>query len=273
MRKRAARKGRKPRRARARVPRTLNPQNQGATIVESIVIPAAVVTDAQIGLNHFDLSFFPRAQQCASLFKHYKAEYCEWEYVPRYNLFTQGNTAGSTIPYMYVAMNRTQDASLPPALGQCQGFMTSQGAVPRKFTNKIVIRYKPNWCSPGLIMQRMDLTNTNVTGVAQMGTQVQYGWLASPDNQFSPGSINTVQYIASPANPFPAPNGYNPVENFPLAPQYNGHYTWFDSNGTESFSVGDVVLRVKWAFKHPHFNAPGPREPDPSGNLVEVAAK
>jgi len=253
---------------RGRVPRSLNPMNQRATIIETIVVPYAAVADAQIGINIFDISQFGRALQCSTLYKWYKADWCEWEYQPRYNLYSQGNAGGSTIPYMYHAMNRTQDASLPPALGQCAQFMASQGAIPKKFTSKITLRYKPNWCSPGLIAQRLDVNNQNVTAVAQMGLKPQYGWVASPDNAFTSGGVNTVMPIASPATPVPAPNGYTAVANFPAAVQYNGHYSWFDVNGTESFSVGDIVLRVKWSFKNPGYFALGPRVSDVSGNYV-----
>jgi len=256
----------------SRVPRSLvsNPQSQGATIIETIVVKGAAVTNAQVGLNIFDISMFGRAQQTATLYKFYKADWCEWEYQPRYNLYSTGGTA--TVPYMYSAMNRTQDSTIGLGPGTAQQFMTSQGAVPRKFTKKIVIRYRPNWCTPGLIAQRLDLTNTNVTGVASMGLQTCYGWLASPDNGYTAGSVSTTMPIANPANPIPNPNGFLSAQNFPQSAQYNGHYTWFDDSGTDENPCGDIVLRVKWSFKHPSFFVTGPRAPPPaedaSGNFV-----
>jgi len=271
-RKRAARKGRKPRRAPARVPRSLvsNPQNQSATIIETIVVKGAAITNAQVGLNIFDISQFVRAQQTAALYKFYKADWCEWEYQPRYNLYGQGGTG--TMAYMYSAMNRTQDANVGLGPGTAQQFMTTQGAVPRKFTSKIVIRYRPNWCSPGLIAVRPDVSAPYLTGVASQGHRINYGWLASPDNAYTAGSINTVMTIAQGANPVPLPNGYASAQSLPQATQYNGHYTWFDDSGTDSVPVGDIVLRVKWSFKNPSFFVTGPRATDPSGNFVEVAA-
>jgi len=263
-RRRNRRAPRKMRGRKARVPRSLvsNPQNQRATIIETIVVKAAVVTNAQVGLNVFDISLFGRALQTAALYKFYKADWCEWEYQPRFNLYSAGSTT-STVPYMYSAMNRTQDATIGLSSSTAQQFMTSQGAVPRKFLNKIVIKYRPNWCSPGLIAQRLDALNTNVTGVGQMGLQVQYGWLACPDNQYQPGTVNTVMQIAAPANPVPLPGSFLPVTNFPIAPQYNGHYTWFDDSTTNPEPCGDIVLRVKWSFKNPGFFVTGPRDPDP----------
>jgi len=275
-RRRPARRMRKGKGARrGRVPRSLariNPQNQGASIIETIVVKAACVTNAQIANNTFDISLFGRAQQTAALYKFYKAEWCEWEYQPRFNLYATGGTA--TVPYMYMSMNRTQDAAGGIGPATAQQFMTSQGAVPIKFTNKRVIKYRPNWCSPGLIAQRSNVATGDLNGVGQMGLRVNYGWLACPDNQYTPGSVNTVMEIQNTANTttgVPLPDGYKPSQNFPQAAQYNGHYTWFDDSGTEANPCGDIVLRVKWSFKNPGFFVTGPREPDPSGNLVEVA--
>jgi len=253
---------------RSRVPRSLvsNPQNQGATIIETIVVPAAVVTNGQIGLNIFDLSLFGRAQQTAALYKFYKADWCEWEYQPRYNLYS---TTGPTVPYMYMAMNRTQDSTIGLGPGTAQQFMTSQGAVPRKFTSKIVVRYRPNWCSPGLIAARPNVATQDVNGIGMMGVQVQYGWLSCPDNVYTPGSVNTVQTIADASGSIP--NGFVSVPNFPQAVQYNGHYTWFDDAATETNPVGDIVLRVKWSFKNPSFFVVGPRaEPPETGPTGET---
>jgi len=246
----------------SRVPRSLvsNPQNQGATIIETIVVPAAVVTNGQIATAIFDISSFARAQQTAALYKFYKADWCEWEYQPRYNLYS---TAGPTVPYMYMAMNRTQDATIGLGPTTAQQFMTSQGAVPRKFTNKIVIRYRPNWCSPGLILARPNVATGDLNGVAQMGVRVQYGWVSCPDNVYTAGSVNTVQNILQPSATS-TPSGFVSVPNFPQAVQYNGHYTWFDDSGADAEPCGDIVLRVKWSFKNPSFFVTGPREPPPA---------
>jgi len=267
-RRRPARRLRKAKR-KARVSRSLvsNPQNQGATIIETIVVKNAAVTNSQVGLNIFDISQFVRAQQTAALYKFYKADWCEWEYQPRYNLYGQGGTA--TVPYMYSAMNRTQDANIGLGPGTAQQFLTTQGAVPRKFTSKIVIRYRPNWCSPGLIAVRPDVTAPYLTGVASQGHRINYGWLASPDNAYTAGSVNTVMTIAQGANPVPLPNGYASAQSLPQATQYNGHYTWFDDSTTTETPCGDIVLRVKWSFKNPSFFVTGPRDPGPTGPTGE----
>lgn len=244
----------------SRVPRSLvtNPQHQGATIIETILVPAAVVTNSQIGLNIFDISLFNRAKQTASLYKFYKADWCEWEYQPRYNVYS---TAGPTVPYMYYAMNRTQDSTIGLGPTTAQQFMTSQGCVPRKFTNKIVVRYRPNWCSPGLIAVRGNVGTGDINGIGSMGLRVQYGWVASPDNGYSAGAVNTVMPIADASGSIPS--GFVSAPNFPQAVQYNGHYTWFDDAATEQNPVGDIVLRVKWSFKNPGFFVTGPRAEPP----------
>lgn len=264
--RRAARKGKGNRRG--RVPRSLNvnPQKQGASIIETIVIKAAAVANSQVGLNIFDLSMFGRASQAATLYKFYKADYCEWEYQPRYNLYSSGGAV--TAPYMYVAMNRTQDATIGLGPGTAQQFMTSQGAIPSLFTKKKTIRYVPNWCSPGITAVRWDNTNTNVTGVASQGVRVNYGWLSSPDNGYTAGSVSTVMPISSGANPTPLPNGYLSATNLSIAPQYNGHYTWFDDSSADANPCGDIVLRVKWSFKNPSFFVTGPRAEPPVEEAV-----
>jgi len=264
-RRRVAKKAR-----RSRVPRSLsiNPQNQGATVIETISASAACVTNAQIGLNIFDLSMFPRAQQTAALFKFYKAEYCEWEYQPRYTLYSPG--AAVTQPYIYTAMNRTQDAAIGLGPGTAQQFMMSQGSVPRKFNSKIVLRYKPNWVSPGLIAQRVNAGTNDLNAVGSCGVRINYGWLACPDNVYTAGSVNTVMTMAQPSATS-IPNGFAVAQNFPQSAQYNGHYTWFDDSTVNENPVGDIVLRVKWVFKNPAFFVTGPRDPPPvdlSGNLV-----
>jgi len=270
-RRRPARRLRKAaRKQRRRVPRSLvsNPQNQGASIIETIVVKGSIVTNAQVGLNIFDLSLFARAQQTAALYKFYKADWCEWEYQPRFNLY--GNSTAITVPYMYTAMNRTQDSAIGLGPGTAQQFMTTQGAIPRKFTNKIVVKYRPNWCSPGLVAARGNVATGDVNGVGMMGVQVQYGWLSSPDNVYTPGSVNTVQTLADASGSIP--NGFITTPNFPQAAQYNGHYTWFDdaSAGNVENVVGDIVLRVKWSFKNPSFFVTGPRaEPPETGPTGE----
>jgi len=263
--RRAARKQR-----RSGVPRSLrvNPQNQGATVIETIVVTAACVTNSQVALNFFDISQFPRAQQTAALFKFYKAEVCEWEYQPRYNLYATGGT-GATVPYMYSAMNRTQDAAIGLGPATAQQFMTSQGAIPRKFTNKITIKYRPNWVSPGLIAARVNPGTNDLNGVGTAGVRTNYGWLACPDNVYTAGSVNTVMSMGQPGTSMP--NLFTIAQNFPQAAQYNGHYTWFDDSAvSEQNPCGDIVLRVKWVFKNPAFFVTGPRaEPPETGATGE----
>jgi len=266
--RKAARKQR-----RSRVPRSLvsNPQNQSATIIETIVVKGAVVTNGQVGINIFDISQFGRAQQTAALYKFYKADWCEWEYQPRFNLYGESTTI--TVPYMYTAMNRTQDAAVGLGPGTSQQFMTSQGAVPRKFTSKVVVRYRPNWVSPGLIAARINPGTNDLNGVGTCGVRINYGWLACPDNVYTAGSVNTVMTMAQPGASLP--NLFTVAQNFPQAAQYNGHYTWFDdaSTGDVNNVVGDIVLRVKWSFKNPAFFVTGPRaeppvETGPTGEAI-----
>jgi len=238
--------------------------NQFATIIESIS-PKALQANGVISENTFSLGLFPRALQTSLLFKWFKAEYVEYEYTPQYNLFQEDLTElNPQIPYMYHAMNRTQDANIPPA-GLSVEFMESQGCVPIKFTKKIVIRYKPNWCSSSFVMQRL---NTNpgtpfLDAIASTGVKCEYGWLSCPDSA-GDGSALTTNNIIQPA-PATFPANFNIPQNFPQSTVYNGHYTYF-SQGPNTSLLNDVcnlTVRVKWVFKNPGFWALGDRATPP----------
>lgn len=248
----------------------MNPLSQRASCIETIsAFPVAANT--VLTQDSFMLGQFPRASSLAALYKFYKAEYVEWEYTPQYNTFQDDiNDTNQQIPYMYTIMNRTQDANIVP-FAQTVQYFQSQGVTPKKFTSKVVIRYKPNWCSPGLIMQRLN-PNPNtpfLDGIASSGHKIEYGWLASPDTG-STGRPSTTMTIVNP-DPQTFPAGFNIPQSFPLSTVYNGHVTFFSQgpNFTTSQKVGTLVCRVKWAFKQPGFLAPTP--PPTSVDVPEVA--
>jgi len=264
VRRRVARKPRRKARkvVRRRVPRGIgNPQRQSATIIESFDVDGELTANFSIGLNAFSLGQFPRALQVAQFYKYYKAVMVEYEYTPYFNTF-DGTASSGTIPYFYSIMNRTQDAQAPPSGGLLEQWCQSQGAKPRPFSKKIVIRYKPNWCAPGLIMERTQTGGIN--GIATAGIQAKYGWVASPNNAGAPGLTNTTQQpFTANATTFPA--GFVMAQNFPQAVVYNGH-THFLTTGpvnTPPIKVGNLVVRVKWAFKNPNPYGYTPPPPPP----------
>lgn len=230
--------------------------NQKASCIE-VIAQGPCAANTFLEQNAFSIGEFPRASRLASLYKFYKADYVEWEYTPQYNTF-QDDLAESNqqIPYMYSIMNRTQDANIVPTAQTVQ-FMQSMGVSPKKFTNKVVIRYKPNWCSPGLIMQRLNPNPSTpfLDGIASSGLRANYGWLASPDTD-PLGNPSTTMSVVDPASStFPA--GFNIPQNFPGSTVYNGHLTFFTQGPafTTKQQVGSVVCRVKWSFKQPSYLA------------------
>jgi len=246
---------------------------QSATIIETIS-PQPITANGLVGEATFSLGEFPRALETSLLFKYYKAEYVEWEYTPQYNVFQEDLTeTNPQVPYMYSIMNRSQDGNVVPA-GLSVQFMESQGAVPKKFTNKVVIRYKPNWCSTSFAMQRLNTSpNTPfLDALAFTGVTNNYGWLSCPDSA-GDGSARTTENIIQPG-PTTFPAGFNIPQNFPQATVYNGHYHYFAQGPNTSLTnaVANVVIRVKWVFKQPGFWALGDRVSAKGPSSAEVIA-
>jgi len=169
------RKSRAPRRKgnklrRSRVPRNrLIATTQSARIKETIQFNF-VNANTNYGFI-FSLNQFKRASALAPNFKWYKAKSVEWTIEPLFNTFTDDGTPQS-IPYTYMAMNRTQDSSLQTL----QDFQ-AMGCKPRKLTTKRVIKYTPNWCSPGLMSYIKD-SNSYVRELYQNGLKTSV-WLFS----------------------------------------------------------------------------------------------
>jgi len=270
--RRPRRKAKKVAVRRRRVPRGVgNAMNQHATIIETYDTPQDVLANnLSIGLNTFALGLFPRATQVSQFYKWYKAEYVEYIYTPYYNTF-DGTASSGAVPYFYSIMNRTQDIATPASGAITEQWLQSQGAKPRPFDRKIVIKYKPNWCSPGLIMERTNTaTPSALNAVSIAGLKCNYGWLACPDNAGVVGVANTVQQPATAiSGTFPA--GFTMGTNFPQGVCYNGHTDYLISGpaNTPIEKVGNLVVRVKWVFKNPNAYAlPVPAVEKPA----EVAA-
>jgi len=101
--------------------------SQTAKIVETIEFNNIAPNYVQ-GLV-FNLNQFERARTIATNFRWMKATKVTWSIEPQFNTY-QSEPGGSTVPYVYTVMNRTQDSS----------FMTlsdllSQGARPIKLVN------------------------------------------------------------------------------------------------------------------------------------------
>jgi len=243
--RRAARRGGR----KSKVPSSLslfNDKGQMARIKETVEF---VDLSPNLGYNfNFNLSQFRRASTLAPSFKFYKATLVEWTIEPLYNTFQDGTTGGEvTVPYIYMTMNRTQDST-----GIGLSDIQAMGAKPKKLTSKMVIKYKPNWCSPGLGQYTIQpaLVGDPVINIRQQGLKAQYSMLACPDS--NPG-----QNIASNFSPQPPPNLPINTGNAEVNANqvvYNGHTVWVDQEIPTGVlqSVARVTCTVHWSFKDPH---------------------
>ena len=261
---RLARKKQVKRARKQRVPRSLsiNPMNQHATIVETISLNGLGVNEISFGT--FALGDFPRASQTSLNYKWYKAEYVEWEYYPLFNTFQEDlPETQPTIPYILHNMNRTQDATIPSDSANYVKFMESQGAVPQKFTKKVVLRYKPNWCSPGLQSVNVNPATGSVIAVLSSGLTTNYGWLMAPNSNGVAGNVAQVAKIVQPSTQSNIVSNVI-VPNVVINTQYNGHTLLFQQDTAGTSKVADLVCRVKWVFKGPAPYWVTLREPPPS---------
>lgn len=261
------RKARKARRAprRNRVPRSLNPMNQHATLIETV--PLDVCAQNVLTPRYFSLNMFPRSVDVAYNFKYYRAAWVEWTYTPLYNTFQEDAAETNVqVPYMYTIMNRTQDSFAPATKATAAQFIETQGAKPKTFTKKIVLRYKPNWTSPGLVNVRAPAGLVNY--VVNLGSTPSYKWLSCPTQLGGQGSGNTYgqQQINLISGSNTMPGGVGLIDTATVV--YNGHYEFFDqvgNSGTEP-TTGHLSCTVKWEFKNPGGVYINPRDPAPTGD-------
>jgi hypothetical protein len=274
---RRLRKARKVRgRARkGRVHRSLNPQNQFATTIETYEYGSFNANTLENFT--FSLANFPRSQAVAACYKWYKPVEVLWEYTPLYNTFQDQQTSvGTSVPSFFSVMNRTQDSRSPAGVPNQLAFVESQGAKPRTFTKKITLKYKPNWCSPGLMAVQTDpIPNSaptfySMVNVMSMGLKAEYAWLQGP-NRVDPAiaSIQTGTALpgaqaSQPTVDFASvnmvggdmpPNFHNPyiASNMTNTTVFNGHDAFIRQDNTgQSTLIADVRVIVKWAFKNPN---------------------
>jgi len=228
----------------ARIPRGINDGGQVARIKETIAfgnIDAATAYSFTFTLNQF-----ARASTLSTNFKWYKASRVQWTLEPLFNTFTDDGTP-QTVPYMYMTMNRTQDA-----VGLNLLDLQAMGCRPQKLTSKKTLTYKPNWCSPGLLTYSRD-ENAYIRELRQNGLKAQYAWLNCPNTNeaISP-------YIQAETTPIE--DQYNPllpdqVKVLPAQVVYNGHNIYIDQALASQLPVARLICTVHWEFKGPHYTA------------------
>jgi hypothetical protein len=221
--------------------------SQYATIQESLTLVNVVANTAV--LYNTVLSRFKRAMAIAANFKWYRAVLVEYRYEPVANVFDE---TGTTMPYFYYVMNRTQDNQ-----GYNQAQIEAMGAVGRRFTKPVIVKYKPNWCSAGLtVYTTSQIQPPNITSINATGLKAETDWLATPNSLGSvpvtqPSQSSTLQDAVNPGSVISTAANY--TANVP----YNGHTVFVhqDTAATgEGAHVCRVVINVTWQFKGPKVN-------------------
>lgn len=252
--RRMAKKG--PKRKGARKTKSnLSPQNQSAKIVETIEFDALLANRGYQGL--FNIGQFFRATTIAKNFQYYRANVVKWEYMPLYNTFQDATGNGAIAkPQMYFIMNRDQDPYWASRFPVDQLFsLQACGADPKAFTRNTVIKYKPNWCSPGLQAYTKSEIVPNaplaVTSLLTLGVKKQFGWLATPNADGYNQDTSAVNSFTRPPN-----SSTLLMSNTANAGVlYNGHNFFVEQDGAGD---GDIVCKlvctVEWEFKGPKEN-------------------
>ena len=227
----------------------LRPSNQHATIVETREFND--VTANTPYTSTFFLGQFYRATTVAPNFAFYRAKSVKWEYMPLYNTFQENNSLQVVgKPQVYTRMNREQNTAWNNASPSSALFaIQSAGADPKAFTRNISIKYKPNWCSPGI--QAVKSTaytalggDTAVNSVVSMGMKTQYGWLPTPNLDLwqNPGATNPIRSAVSATTA---------TDNAAGNVVYNGHDFYIEQVSSPSVVCCKLVVTVEWEFKGP----------------------
>lgn len=235
--------GRRRGRRMALMPHIAGP-GQYATITETF--EATDVLANTVYNNTFDLVKFVRASTVAAQFAWYRAKEVIYSYEPLFNTFIADSDATTLHkPYIYTVMNRQQNSLLAGGLSALQ----QAGARPKPLVGRTVVRYKPNWCSPGLVSYTTGQGQAPnppvvVTKIIQQGLKPQYGWLAGNCSALPPDVDNGFTPINQSTNATTAAVvGVNMV-------QYNGHVTYIDqlAAGNET-TIARLTVTVCWEFK------------------------
>lgn len=247
---RKQRKGRKGARRSRAPPRSIRPLTQMAAIRETIEVEA-LLANTPYGLS-FSLSQFARASSIAPFFRWYKAKSVDWQFEPAFNTFQiqATSTGGTQVPYLYTTMNRNQLGVT--GVASLNDFL-AVGTKPIKFTTKQSRKFKPNWCSPGLLAVGSVAPNTTNT-ITMQGYTPNYGWLSSPN---SPAITNGFGYLQTPLAPStqfvpPGSSTSAMVGNVANQTLYNGMVCYVEQGGNlAGVEVARLTCTVIWEFKDP----------------------
>jgi len=249
---------------RSRVPRsiTMNPQNQFATSLETVNF--ATITDNTLYQHSFNLGQFPRSSAIAACYKWCRPVEVSYEYTPLYNTFQESTTgsSGVTVPLFFSYMNRTGDRQAPTAIANQLPWLLSTGIRPKQFTKKVVLKYKPNWLSSGVLTYANAEGTNNVNRLISMGAKAEFGWVPCPSD-IPLAVTRDGEYAVDPKNQAYAPDsvpadltgldGVNPVGVSTNGVNYQGHFTYIrQAVQGSTVAVAELRITVKWEFKNPN---------------------
>lgn len=245
-RRKPARKHKGRRKPTSGIPRSMGLGSQMARIVETVEFNS--VPPNLIQACVFNIAQFERARTLATNFRWYKPTMVTWTIEPQYNTYQSG-VAAATVPYLYTIMNRTQDSSF---LGL--GDLLTQGAKPRKLTGVNRVTYKPNWCSPGLLVQNVVPSGGfggMLNNVYIQGLKPEFGWLQAPNLPIASSVIPP--NLIRPYQQVDPVTSNTPVQNQAGLTYFNGHQFYIEQTvpsgaATPSYKI---TCQVHWAFKDP----------------------
>lgn len=217
----------------------LNPavQNvQTAKMVETW--DRGIVASNAAYMNTIEITRFPRAMAMAKLFKFYRAKRVIYEYRPDQNTF-QGGAGQVAIPYAYYIMNRSGANSSGQAINQ----YLASGARPIKFTQKILVSYKPN------TVHIADVVMTQLQGqnISIGRTPIYDAWYATDGLANPPAYTGSITAIG-------VPGPTQPAISLSVV-QYFGHDIIFEQTQGAEADIGSLTVTVEWEFKVPNFQA------------------
>lgn len=284
--KRARRVGRKGRKPRVPRPVSMNPQNQFATSLETINF--ASITDNSLYQHSFNLGQFPRSSAIAACYKWCRPVEVCYEYTPLYNTFQESTSggAGVTVPLFFSYMNRTGDTRVPSTPAKQLAWIQSTGTRARTFNKKIVLKYKPNWLSSGLLTYADDTSTNHVNRLITMGAKAEFGWIPCPSaipQAVTEAGAYALEVPVQAYKPDAIPADLGGLEattgSTAVAPvgiitngvNYQGHYTYIRQavEGTTR-GVAELRITVKWEFKNPmpQYYLLEVRDPEPLAKLI-----
>lgn len=256
---------------------SMNPMNQFATSLETVNF--STITDNSLYQHSFSLAQFPRSSAIGACYKWCRPVEVCYEYTPLYNTFQEQTTgsSGVTVPLFFSYMNRTGNIKAPATPQYQLPWLLSTGTKPRIFNKKIVIKYKPNWLSSGLLTAKS--SDTGVTSLVSMGAKAEYGWVPCPD--YVPQAVTEAgQYALDPPSQAYVPDTIPADTTGTLdsavvvstnGVNYQGHYTFIRQAVEGSTqAVAELRITVKWEFKNPNpqYYLLQVRDPEPLAKLI-----